>query len=123
MTIEPVPSRMPVGAVLLAGAGAQLVDDAVSFVLPPAALVISPLSGVLAILLTAGAARLVTRGHSGAAVARIGLAVGGASAVIGLLIGGLGLVAILLAAITVVAGVAGAVAGRGVGSLRRSTAR
>jgi hypothetical protein len=34
------------------------------------------------------------------------------SAGIGLLIGGLGIIAILLAAITVVAGVAGAVAGR-----------
>jgi hypothetical protein len=112
MTIVPATSRVPAGAVLLAGLGAQLVDDAAYFVLPPTA-ALAPLSGLLAILLTAAAARYVTRDRTGAAVARTGLAVGLTSAVIGLLVGGLGLVAILLAGVTVLAGVAGAVAGRG----------
>lgn len=111
MTTLPATSRVPVGPVLLAGLGAQLVDDAVFFVLPPAAL-LAWTSGLVAILLTAGAARIVTRGRSGAVVARTGLAVGALSAIIGLFVGGLGLVAIVLAAVTVVAGVAGAVTGR-----------
>ena len=46
-------------------------------------------------------------------MARTGLAVGALSAGIGLLLGGLGVLAVLLAGITVVAGVAGAVVGRG----------
>ena len=104
-------STVPAGAVLIAGLGAQLADDAAYFLLPPIA-VLAPVSGLIAILLTAGAARWVTRDRSGATVARTGLAVGAASAGIGLLIGGLGVVMILLAAITVVAGVAGAVVGR-----------
>ena len=112
MTTLPATSRVPAGAVLLAGIGAQLVDDAAYLILPPAA-VLAPFSGLLAILLTAAAARYVSRDRTGAAVARTGLAVGAASAVIGLLVSGLGLVAILLAGVTVVAGVAGAVAGRG----------
>jgi hypothetical protein len=112
MTIKPVSTRVPVGPVLLAGVGAQLADDALYLLLPPIA-VLSPLSGVIALLLTAVAARLVTRDRVGAGVARTGLAVGALSAGIGLLLGGLGLVAVLLAGITVVAGVAGAVVGRG----------
>jgi hypothetical protein len=48
----------------------------------------------------------------GSAVARTGLAVGAVSAGLSLLIGGFGLLTILLAGITVVAGVAGAVAKR-----------
>ena len=104
-------TAVPVGAVLVSAIGAQLADNAVFFLLPPLG-VLAPLSGLVAILLTVGAARFVTRGRSGAAVARTGLAVGLTSAAIGLLVGGLGLVAILLAGITVVAGVAGAVAGR-----------
>jgi hypothetical protein len=115
MTTLPATSRVPVGAVLLAGLGAQLVDDAAYFVLPPAA-VLAPFSGLLAILLTAGAARYVTRGLTGAAVARTGLALGVTSAAIGLLVGGLGFVTILLAGVTVLAGVAGAVAGRALAS-------
>lgn len=111
MTIVPDTSRVPVGAVLLAGVGAQLIDDATFLLLPPATL-FAWLSGIVAVALTAGAARLVTRGRGGPVVARTGLAVGGLSAMIGLLVGGLGLVALLLAGITVVAGVAGAVAGR-----------
>ena len=99
------------GTVLLAGTGAQLVDDIAMAVLPFDA-VVAPLSGLIAILLTAGAARLVTRDKHGAAIARTGLAVGGVSAVVGLLVGGLGLITILLAVVTVVVGVAGAVAGR-----------
>lgn len=99
------------GTVLLAGAGAQLVDDIAMAVLPFDA-VVAPLSGLIAILLTAGAARFVTRDKQGAAIARTGLAVGGVSAVVGLLVGGLGLISILLAVVTVVVGVAGAVAGR-----------
>ncbi len=112
MTTLPATSRVPAGAVLIAGIGAQLVDDAAYLILPPVAL-LAPLSGLLAILLTAGAARYVSRDRTGAAVARTGLAVGAVSAMIGLFVGGLGLVAILLAGVTVVAGVAGAVAGRG----------
>jgi hypothetical protein len=104
-------TSVPVGAVLVAAIGAQLADDATFFLLPPLA-VLGPLSGLVAILLTAGAARYVTRGRTGAVVARTGLAVGVTSAVVGLLVGGLGLVAILLAGITVVAGVGGVVAGR-----------
>jgi len=112
MTTVPATSRVPVGAVLLAGLGAQLVDDAAYFVLPPTAL-LAPLSGLIAILLTAAAARFVTRDRTGAAVARTGLAVGVTSAGVGLLVAGLGWVAIVLAGLTVLAGVAGAVAGRG----------
>jgi hypothetical protein len=115
MTTLPATSRVPAGAVLIAGFGAQLVDDAVFFVLPPAA-VLAPFSGLLAILLTVAAARYVSRDRTGAAVARTGLAVGLTSAAIGLLVGGLGFVAILLAGVTVLAGVAGAVAGRGLAS-------
>ena len=111
MTIKPVSTQVPVGPVLVAGIGAQLADDALYFLLPPTA-ALSPLSGVVAILLTALAARLVTRNRVGSGVARTGLAVGALSAGVGLLLGGLGLIAVLLAGITVVAGVAGAVAGR-----------
>jgi hypothetical protein len=111
MTIRPVSTQVPVGPVLVAGIGAQLADDALYFLLPPTA-ALSPLSGVIAVLLTALAARLVTRNRVGSGVARTGLAVGALSAGVGLLLGGLGLVAVLLAGITVVAGVAGAVAGR-----------
>jgi hypothetical protein len=112
MTTLPATSRVPVGAALLAGLGAQLVDDVAYFVLPPTALM-APLSGLLAILLTAAAARYVTRDRTGAAVARTGLAVGAVSAGVGLLVSGLGVIAVLLAGLTVLAGVAGAVAGRG----------
>jgi hypothetical protein len=115
MTISPVTTAVPVGAVLLAGVGAQLADDAMYFLLPPT-VVLAPLSGVLAILFTAVAARLVTRHRSGSTVARTGLAIGALSAGVGLLLGGLGVLAVLLAGITVVAGVAGAVAGRGLTS-------
>jgi hypothetical protein len=104
-------SKVSIGAVLLAGAGAQLVDDAAFAVIPPLA-VLGPLAGLIAILLTAGAARILTRGKHGAAVARTGLAVGAVSAATGLLVGGFGLIGLLLAVITVVAGVAGAVVGR-----------
>ncbi|GAA5112427.1 hypothetical protein [Pseudonocardia adelaidensis] len=112
MTTLPATSRVPVGAALLAGVGAQLVDDVAYFVLPPTAL-LAPLSGLVAILLTAAAARVVTRNRTGAAVARTGLAVGAVSAGVGLLVSGLGFLAIVLAGLTVLAGVAGAVAGRG----------
>ena len=104
-------TAVPAGAVVVSAIVAQLADNAVFFLLPPLG-VLAPLSGLIAILLTAGAARFVTRGRGGAVVARTGLAVGLTSAVIGLVVGGLGMVAILLAGITVVAGVAGAVAGR-----------
>ncbi|HXV92735.1 MAG TPA: hypothetical protein VD813_05515 [Pseudonocardia sp.] len=111
-------TRVPLAPVLLAGIGAQFVDDVAYFVFPPAML-LSPLSGVLAILLTAGAARLVTRRMSGAAIARTGLAVGVVSAGAGLLVSGLGVVALVIAGLTVLAGVAGAVAGRGVAAAPR----
>jgi hypothetical protein len=104
-------AKASIGTVLLAGVGAQFVDDVAFAVIPPFALM-APLSGLIAVLLTAGAARAVTKDKQGAAIARTGLAVGGVSAGVGLLVGGLGLVAILLAIATVAAGVAGAVAGR-----------
>jgi hypothetical protein len=112
MTTPSVISRVPVGAVLLAGLGAQLVDDVAYFVIPPTAL-LAPLSGLLAVLLTAAAARYVTRDRTGAGVARTGLAVGAVSAGVGLLVSGLGILAVVFAGLTVLAGVAGAVAGRG----------
>jgi hypothetical protein len=112
MTTSPATSRVPVGAVLIAGLGAQFVDDVAYFVLPPTALM-APLSGLLAVLLTAAAARFVTRDRTGAGVARTGLAVGAVSAGVGLLVSGLGFLTVLLAGLTVLAGVAGAVAGRG----------
>jgi hypothetical protein len=111
MTTMPATSRVPVGAVVLAGLGAQLVDDVAYVVLPPVAM-LAPFSGLIAILLTAAAARYLTRNRTGAGVARTGLAVGATSAVIGLLVAGLGWLTILLAGLTVIAGVAGAVAGR-----------
>jgi len=111
MTTLPATSQVPAGAVLIAGLGAQLVDDLAYLVLPPLAL-LAPLSGLLAIVLTAGAARYVSRDRTGAGIARTGLAVGLVSAAIGLLIGGLGIIAVLLAGVTVVAGVGAAVVGR-----------
>lgn len=118
MSIQPVTSKIPAGPVAVAAVGAQLVDDVVFFLVPPAALVLGPLAGLLAIALTAAGARAVTRGRTGPVVARTGLALGLASAGIGLLVGGLGLVTLLLAGITVLAGVAGAVAGRGLTTSR-----
>ncbi|WP_232663916.1 hypothetical protein [Pseudonocardia sp. TRM90224] len=102
---------IPVVAALIAGVGAQVVDDAAYIVFPPTVM-LAWLSGLLAIALTAGAARIITRSRTCATVARTGLAVGVVSAGVGLLIGGFGLIAIILAGVTVVAGVAGAVAGR-----------
>ena len=104
-------SKVPVGAVLLAGIGAQFVDDIAFALLPPVAL-LAPLSGLIAVLLTAGAARYASKDRVGAAVARTGLAVGVVSASIGLIVGDLNLLTWALAALTVVAGVAGAVVGR-----------
>lgn len=112
MTTRPTTAQVPVVPVLLAGVGAQLADDALYFLLPPTA-VLAPVGGVLAVLLTAVAARLVTRDRTGSGVARTGLAVGAFSAGLGLLFSGIGVLAVLLAGLTVVAGVAGAVAGRG----------
>jgi hypothetical protein len=97
-------SSVPVVPVLVAAAAVQATSGLASIVLP--------LTGLLAILLTAGAARYVTRDLRGASVARTGLAVGAVSAVAGLIIGGFGFVAVILAGITVAAGVAGAVVGR-----------
>lgn len=118
MSIQPVTSQVPVAPVVLTAVGAQLVDDAVVFLIPPTVFVIGPLAGLLAIALTAAGARAITRGRTGPAVARTGLAVGAASAAVGLIVGGLGFVALLLAGITVLAGVAGAVAGRGLTASR-----
>lgn len=113
MTTAPVTSStVPTGPVLVAAVGSQLLDNALFFLVPPAA-VLTPFAGLFAILLTAGAARAVTSGRSGAVLARTGLVVGIASAAVGLIVGGgLGIVALLLAGVTVVAGVAGAVIGR-----------
>lgn len=112
MSIVPAPAstHVPVVPVLGAAVAAQFADDLV-FLIPPLGL-LGPLAGISAIVLTALAARLLTRGRVAPVVARTGLAVGVASAGIGLLVGGLGLVTILLAGLTVLAGVAGAVAGR-----------
>ncbi|GAA0920300.1 hypothetical protein [Pseudonocardia zijingensis] len=115
MTILPATSKVPVGAALLAGVGAQFADDVAYFLLPPTALV-APLSGLIALLLTAAAARVVTRNRTGAAVARTGLVVGAVSAGVGLFVAGLGFLTLVLAGLTVLAGVAGAVAGRGLTS-------
>ncbi|MBW0116249.1 hypothetical protein [Pseudonocardia abyssalis] len=114
MSIQPVTSsQIPVVPVAVAAVGAQLVDNVAIFLIPPTAFVLGPLAGLLAIALTAAGARAVTRGRSGPVIARTGLAVGAGSAFLGLLVGGLGFVALLLAGVTVLAGVAGAVAGRG----------
>ena len=104
----PTSSKIPVVPVVAGAVVAQFADDALGLLLPFPGF----LAGLLAIALTAGAARVVTRGRVGPVVARTGLAVGATSAVLGLLLDGLGLVAIILAGITVVAGVAGAVVGR-----------
>ncbi|SDE92824.1 hypothetical protein [Pseudonocardia oroxyli] len=104
----PVPTRVPVLPVVAAGVGAQVVGALVLAVLPAA----PGVGAVLALGLTALAAKLATRRLDGAAVPRAGLAIGAVSAGVGLLISGWGLVAILLAGITVVAGVGGAVLGR-----------
>jgi hypothetical protein len=114
MSIQPVTSsQVPLVPVAVAAVGAQLVDDAAILLVPPTAFVLGPLAGLIAIALTAAGARAITRGRTGPAVARTGLAVGAASALVGLIVGGLGIVALLLAGITVLAGVVGAVAGRG----------
>jgi len=104
----PVSTRVPVVPVVAAGIAAQLVDDLLFVFLPafPGA------AALIAIGLTAVAARAVGRRLDGAAVPRAGLAVGLVSATLGLWISGLGLVAILVAGITVIAGVGGAVLGR-----------
>jgi hypothetical protein len=104
-------SKVSVGAVLVAGLGAQLVDDAAFAVIPPLHL-LAPFAGLIAILMTAAAARFVTRGKTGATVARAGLAVGAVSGLAGLFIDGFGFVGMLLAIVALVAGVAGAVVGR-----------
>lgn len=116
MTIQPTQptsSQVPVTPVLVAGIGAQLVDDLAFILLPPLGL-LGPFAAVLALAATAAGARYVTRRATGPAIARTGLAVGLTSAAVGLLISGLGLVPILIAGLTVVAGVTGAVIGRGV---------
>ncbi|MBV9919680.1 MAG: hypothetical protein JOY78_02330 [Pseudonocardia sp.] len=108
MSIVPATSKVPVVPVVAGAVVAQFADDVIRILLPfPGAL-----AALLAIALTAGAARVITRGKTAPTVARTGLAVGVTSAVLGLIVGGLGLVAIILAGITVVAGVAGAVYGR-----------
>jgi hypothetical protein len=111
MTTLQATSRFPVAPVVLAGVGAQFVDDALYAVFPPAA-VLAPLSALLAVVLTAAAARLVTRRLGRPAAPRAGLVVGAVSAGAGLAVSGLGLVTLVIAALTLVAGVAGAVAGR-----------
>ncbi|GAA2875396.1 hypothetical protein GCM10010472_36120 [Pseudonocardia halophobica] len=104
----PVPTRVPVLPVVAAGVAGQLADDLLFVFLPsfPGA------AAILAIVLTAGAARLVTAKLHGAAVPRAGLAVGAVSAGVGLLLSGLGLVSIIVAGLTVLAGVGGAILGR-----------
>jgi hypothetical protein len=105
-------TKVPVGAVLLAGIGAQFVDDIAFAVLPPTGLLFGWLGGVLAVLLTGLAARYASRDRTGAGIARTGLAVGAVSALIGLVVGDFDFVGYVFAALTMVAGVAGAVVGR-----------
>ena len=83
MSIVPTSSKVPVVPVAAGAIVAQLGAAAIGLLLPFPAL--------LAIVLTAGAARVATRGRVGPVVARTGLAVGAASAVLGLVLSGLGL--------------------------------
>lgn len=116
-TTAPSTTRVAAVPVLLAGLGAQIADNVVTFFLPFTAPVVGPLSGISAIVLTAVLARLLTQGKTGPVVARTGLAVGLSSAAIGLLVGGgLGIIAMLLGIVTIVVGVGAAVAGRGLTS-------
>ena len=110
-TLQNATTRVPVVPVVAAAVASQFVDDLAYFVFPPAA-IIAPISAFLAVLLTGVGARLVTRKLSGPSVARTGLAVGAVSAGIGLLVGGFGWLGMILATLTLVAGVAGAVVGR-----------
>jgi hypothetical protein len=104
----PVSTRVPVLPVVAAGVAGQLADHLLFVFVPsfPGA------AAILSIVLTAGAARLVTAKLQGAAVPRAGLAVGAVSAGVGLLMSGLGLVSIIVAGLTVLAGVGGAILGR-----------
>lgn len=106
----PVATRVPVVPVIATALVAQFADDAVRLALPLPFL--GPLGLLTAVLLTAGGARLLTRGRTGPVVARTGLAVGLTSAAIAVIVGGFGILAIVLAGVTVAAGLAGAIAGR-----------
>lgn len=110
-TLQNATTRVPVVPVVVAAVASQFVDDLVYLVFPPASL-IAPASAFIAVLLTALGARIVTRKLSGVSVARAGLAVGALSAGIGLLVSGVGWLAMVLATLTLIAGVAGAVVGR-----------
>lgn len=110
MTTPGSAARIPVVPVVAGALVAQFADDAVRLVLPLPFL--GPLGLLTAVLLTAGAARVITRGKNGPSVARTGLAVGLTSAVIAVIVGGFGLLAILVGGVTVAAGLAGAVARR-----------
>lgn len=119
--LTPVPStpptrsatHVPATPVLVSAGVSQFLPGLLVWIVPGASLFLAPGVGLLAVLLTAGAARVSTTKLHGPAVARTGLAIGVASAGLGLLLGGFGIVALLLAGITIVAGVAGAVVGRG----------
>lgn len=113
MSAIPVKTAIPILPTVLAGVGAQLVDDLVYIVFPPAA-VVAPLSGLLAVLLTAVGARIVTHNLEGPAIAWTGLAAGAISAGFGLVITGLGWLMVVIAGLTVAAGVAGATLGRNI---------
>jgi hypothetical protein len=104
----PVTSRVPVLPVVAAGVAGQLADDLLFVFVPsfPGA------AAILSVLLTGVAAKLLTARLQGSAVARAGLAVGAVSAAVGLLLSGLGLVTIIVAGLTVLAGVGGAIVGR-----------
>lgn len=110
-TLQESSTRVPVVPVVLAAVASQFVDDLAYVVLPPAA-IIAPVSGIIAIVLTAIGARIVTRNLTGPAIARTGLAVGAVSAGIGMLVAGFGWVAMVVATLTLIAGVAGAVVKR-----------
>ena len=77
MSIVPAKSKVPVVPVAAGAVVAQFADDVVHLLLPLPLL--GTLSGLIAILLTAGAARVITRGRTAPAVARTGLAVGATS--------------------------------------------
>ena len=107
MSIVPTSSKVPVVPVVAGAVVAQFADAAIGLLSPAGFLPACSRS-------CSPRARPGWPPAAGSApvVARTGLAVGATSAVLGLLVGGLGLVAIILAGITVVAGVAGAVVGR-----------
>lgn len=104
--------RAALPSIVLVGVAAQFADNAAVALIPGAGLVPDPVYLVVAILLTALGGRLLSRGMAGSDAARVGLAVGAVSGGLGLLFGSWGVLGLVIAGLTVLAGVAGAVARR-----------